>query len=74
MATQTGKFIDYVAQCGDTFDSIALAAYSEERMASEIICANREFVDVLIFEGGERLKIPVVDMAQTPETLPPWRR
>ena len=74
MATQTGKYIDYIAQSGDTFDQIALAAYSEERMASVIIGANREYIDVLIFEGGERLKIPVVDMTETPETLPPWRR
>lgn len=74
MVTQTGKYIDYTAQRGDTFDQIALAAYNEERMASVIIGANREYIDVLIFEGGERLKIPVVEMAETPETLPPWRR
>lgn len=74
MVTQTGKYIDYIAQSGDTFDQIALAAYNEERMASVIIGANREYIDVLIFEGGERLKIPVVEMAETPETLPPWRR
>lgn len=74
MVTQTGKFIDYVAQCGDTFDSIALAAYNEERMVSVIIGANRQYIDVIVFEGGEKLKIPVVERANTPDTLPPWRR
>lgn len=37
MSQQTVGFIDYVAQGGDTFDSIALVAYNEERMASTII-------------------------------------
>ena len=52
MSQQTVGFIDYVAQGGDTFDSIALVAYNEERMASTIIEANPDLSDVLIFEGG----------------------
>ena len=51
-----------MAQGGDTFDSIALVAYNEERMASTII------------EGGEAVRIPIVETVETPETLPPWRR
>lgn len=64
----------YVAQGGDTFDSIALVAYNEERMASTIIEANPDLSDVLIFEGGEAVRIPIVETVETPETLPPWRR
>lgn len=56
------------------FDSIALAAYNEERMASTIIDANRDLCDVLIFEGGEAVRIPIVETVETPDTLPPWRR
>ena len=67
MSQQTVGFIDYVAQGGDTFDSIALVAYNEERMASTLI-------EVLIFEGGEAVRIPIVETVETPETLPPWRR
>lgn len=74
MSQQTVGFIDYVAQGGDTFDSIALVAYSEERMASTIIEANPDLSDVLIFEGGEAVRIPIVEIVETPETLPPWRR
>ena len=74
MSQQTVGFIDYVAQGGDTFDSIALAAYNEERMASTIITANPDLCDVLIFEGGELVRIPIVETVETPETLPPWRR
>lgn len=74
MSQRTVGFIDYTAQGGDTFDSIALAAYDEERMASTIIRANPDLCDVLIFEGGEAVRIPVVETAATPDTLPPWRR
>ena len=74
MSQQIVGYIDYIAQGGDTFDSIALAAYNEERMASTIIAANPDLCDVLIFEGGELIQIPIVNNITTPETLPPWRR
>ena len=74
MSQQTVGFIEYTAQGGDTFDSIALAAYNEERMASTIIAANPNLSDVLIFEGGELVQIPIVEAVTTLDTLPPWRR
>ena len=74
MSQQTVGFIEYTAQGGDTFDSIALAAYNEERMASTIIAANPDLCDVLIFEGGELVRIPIVETVTTHDTLPPWRR
>ena len=74
MSQQTVGFIEYTAQGGDTFDSIALAAYNEERMASTIITANPNLCDVLIFEGGELVRIPIVETVTTPDTQPPWRR
>ena len=58
MSQRIVGYIDYTAQGGDTFDSIALAAYNEERMASTIIDANRDLCDVLIFEGGEAVRSP----------------
>ena len=70
MSQQTVGFIDYVAQGGDTFDSIALVAYNEERMASTIITANPDLSDVLIFEGGEAVRIPTVTRAPTPTARP----
>lgn len=74
MSQQITGYIDYVAQGGDTFDSIALAAYNEERMAGTIIAANPDLCGVLIFEGGEAVRIPIVETVDTPDTLPPWRR
>lgn len=74
MSQQITGYIEYIAQGGDTFDSIALAAYNEERMASTIIAANLGYCDVLIFDGGEKILVPIVETVLTPDTLPPWRR
>lgn len=64
----------YTACQGDTYDTLALQAYGEERMSHIIAQANPDLMGVLIFEGGERLRIPLVDRVETPDTLPPWRR
>lgn len=70
---QVGYF-DYTAKAGDTWDAIAFAAYKVERMSHHIIQANPRYIDVLTFDGGEQLKIPIVDTIETPKTLPLWRR
>ena len=59
---------------GDTFDGLALEYYNDEKQASLIIRANLDYCDVLIFEADVELKIPIVENAETPDTLPPWRR
>lgn len=64
----------YTAQRGDSYDLLALQAYGEERMAHIIAKANPDYVGVLLFEGGEELRVPIIDKVETPETLPPWRR
>ena len=43
-------------------------------MAHIIAKANPDYVGVLLFEGGEELRVPIIDKVETPETLPPWRR
>ncbi len=59
---------------GDQFDSLALKYYGEETLASRIISANLDYCGVLIFDAGVDLRIPIMSGAETPETLPPWRR
>lgn len=59
---------------GDTFDRLALEFYKDEKQAGLIIQANLDYCDVLIFEAGIGLDIPIVDIIDLPETLPPWRR
>lgn len=65
--------IHYTAE-GDTFDSLALRYYYDEKMASAIIRENPDHGDTLIFEAGVPLTIPDAADVTIPETLPPWRR
>lgn len=72
MATQSSY--EYIAAAGDTWDSIAYKAYLQERMATLIIKANPRMCHIVTFSGGEKLTIPIVSKATTPQSLPPWRR
>ena len=74
MAQVIKGYIDYVTTAGDTFDMIALAAYDDELLASTVIEANLDYCDVLIFDAGTTLRIPVIDNVESPASLPPWRR
>ena len=47
--------------------------YNDERLAHYIIEYNPDYADVIVFEGGVQLKLPVVEEAETSETVPPWR-
>lgn len=59
---------------GDTFDKLALEFYNEEKKSSLIIGANLDYCDMLIFEAGITLRIPIVQNIELPSSLPPWRR
>lgn len=63
----------YVTMQGDTFDMLALDVYNDEAKASLIIQANPQYADVLIFDAGVVLTIPLIT-AQAAITLPPWMR
>lgn len=65
---------NYIARQSDSFDLLALQAYGDERLAHIIAKANPDYMAVLTFEGGEALRIPIINKVETPETLPPWRR
>lgn len=53
---------------------LAIAFYDDEKKASFIIKANPKHMGTLIFEAGVKLRIPILDITNIPETLPPWRR
>lgn len=50
----------YKCSSGETFDSVALAVYDDEKYAADLICANPEHGTLTRFKGGERLLLPVV--------------
>lgn len=65
---------DYTCRAGESWDLLAGQAYGHETMASVIIRANPDMCDVVMFDGGEVIRLPLVDTVETPDTLPPWRR
>ena len=68
------EYVEYMAKAGDTFDLLALRMYGDDQLAGYISDYNPDYSDILIFEGGEQLKIPIVDNVETEETIAPWRR
>lgn len=64
----------HIAAAGESFDSVALDFYGDESMADKLMKNNPLYVEMIIFEGGEELKIPVYDDIESTETLAPWRR
>lgn len=68
------EYYEYTTQDGDTFDLLALDMYNDERLAHYIIEFNPDYSGVLVFDGGVLLKLPVVEEAETSETVPPWRQ
>lgn len=69
-------YIEHIAVEGDTWDALALRYYYEEGEMLRLLQANPDLSDVLIFGGGEVVRVPVVAASEvSPEsvTLPPWR-
>ena len=64
----------YTCRAGESFDLLAGQAYGYETMADVIIAANPDLSDVLLFDGGEVIDLPIVERVESPDTLPPWRR
>lgn len=73
--TEETMYEIYETVAGDTWDSIAFDFYTDEMMSTRLIQENKEYADVLIFDGGERLILPILDEDdETPATAPPWRQ
>ena len=54
----------YKCSAGETFDSVALNIYGNERYAEDLLAANPGHVHLVMFMGGEVLSLPVVEMAE----------
>lgn len=48
----------YITTNGDTWDSISYKCYGSEFLYQQIMDINRQFSDVVIFEGGEEIQVP----------------
>lgn len=65
---------EYITEDHDTFDLIAWKQYDDEMLASLIIESNLDYADMLVFDAGVRLVIPIVEQANTQQSIPPWRK
>lgn len=64
----------YTTVQGDMFDNIAKAQLGSESNLDQLVAANPQYSDVVIFGAGVRLSIPEVnDDAPPDESMPPWR-
>ena len=57
----------------DAFDSIAYRLFGDENLCVELMAANPDKMDVLLFGPGEEIEIP--DLVVPPKEandLPPW--
>ena len=67
-------YYKYLTKAGDSFDSLALDFYDNEGKAGEIARFNPDLSDVLLFDVGQQVNIPVFSEDDPPESLAPGRR
>lgn len=71
----------YRCSAGETFDSIALTEYGDEKYSCELLCANPALCTIPVFSGGEVLQLPVVEVPDEDEeeeedympAIAPWK-
>lgn len=66
----------YRCAAGESWDTIALAVYGDERYAAELIAANPRISGRTVMQGGEALSLPVVSARETAAGYTqsaPWR-
>ena len=59
----------YTCAEGETFDSISLNLYGNERYACELLKANPALCRLMRFKGGEALTVPTVYIPDTGNAL-----
>ncbi len=67
----------YITVQGDTWDSIALKFYENEKLLHYLTKANPKYMDVVIFSANITLNIPELDvpiMGTSNDDVPYWRR
>lgn len=54
----------YQCSAGETFDSAALVLFGDEKHASALMIANPRLCHKSVFDGGELLTVPVVELPE----------
>nr|DAK29092.1 MAG TPA: hypothetical protein [Caudoviricetes sp.] len=63
----------YIAESGDTWDSISFKIYENEFKVELLMNANKGLMHIFVFGGGERVKIPELP-EDVSNSLPDWRK
>lgn len=63
----------YTTIQGDTWDVIALKTLGNEMYMSQLVEANIDYADIVVFPAGYVINIPEIQ-ATNSELLPPWKR
>ncbi|UQZ90699.1 phage tail protein [Deltaproteobacteria bacterium Smac51] len=63
----------YVTVQGDAWDAVAYRLWGNERLFMELIKANPDYMDTVIFPAGVELVIPSRPEDLVKMELPPWR-
>lgn len=64
----------HTATAGETWGSIAFTYWTEETLLWKLIEANPRLSRIVIFEGGEQVKIPELEESDRKAAMPPWRQ
>ncbi len=69
---------EYHCAAGESWDSVALEVYGNEKYAADLLRVNPGLCHKTIFTGGERVRLPVIEVASdggqvyTPANAP-WK-
>ncbi|WP_196601753.1 tail protein X [Pectinatus frisingensis] len=62
----------YTTISGDIWDKIAKDKLGSESYTADLIAANPDYMDTVVFSAGVTLTIPTIS-TPVPSSLPPWR-
>ena len=71
--------LEYHCAAGESFDSVALMVYGHEKYAPDMMNANPDKCGLIYFDGGETLRLPVLDAPENNDekelanTIAPWK-
>lgn len=64
----------YKTISGDTWDIIAYKVYGDCKYIDKLMRANIEYLDMYIFPANVELNCPEINIEESTDTLPPWRK
>lgn len=71
--------LEYHCASNESFDSIALIIYGDEKYAPDLMNSNPGMCGKTVFDGGEILKLPALDIPkrnrerELANTIAPWK-